>query len=178
MLLSSGSNSGSKIDLVEHALKEGLDIIRKEVNDANRRADEQFPKIQEVNKCNKFGQRYSIKGSSYEKLGSDSYYANKASVDDVVKYCTDLAEKWKKEGEAIHQANLFAIESNKKLVEKIQLTMKYIGIPDSYNQEVMSSRGSRYKTERKTSGYIEDIRKFIYTSDDYEIMLSQYSAFL
>jgi hypothetical protein len=65
--------------------------------------------------------------------------------------------------------NADAIENNKKVIEKVTSIMKYIGIPSTYTTSTYkTSRSRKPTTETHNAGWLQDIRRAVPTSDNWE----------
>jgi hypothetical protein len=65
--------------------------------------------------------------------------------------------------------NVDAIENNKKVIEKVTSIMKYIGIPSTYTTSTYkTSRSRKPTTETHSAGWLQDIRRAVPTSDNWE----------
>lgn len=65
--------------------------------------------------------------------------------------------------------NKDAIESNKKVVEKVTSIMRFIGIPGTYTtSEYKTSRSRKATTTTHQAGWLKDVRRSVPTSDNWE----------
>lgn len=106
-----------------------------------------------------------IFGSSYEYTIPKTKEAAKSRYENVLK---ELDEKFKKV-EIDHQDNLIAIQNNKLIHEKVQVFMQKAGISQHYTTyEFKTSRSSKRTSVGHISGWSEDLRREVRTSDGYE----------
>ncbi len=76
---------------------------------------------------------------------------------------------------AIHEKNLEALATNKTIEEKIRAFMANIGLPKEYTERDPKSRARFPKTITHNSGWVQDIHRFIPTSDGFERQESSYN---
>ena len=181
MFISSSSDLSTApvLDQAQDIIIQALAQVRTRIGELEKRANDEWPKIEQIEDCTKeFGNLYSSI-SSYEENDRLVYYArSKRTVEEVEKYCKDLADGMLERAKIKHENNVPKIESNKKLIEKLESLMRQIGIPSSYYQDQGYTRGGRKKTEKVEAGYTGDIRRNICTSDFYDSAIQRHKDFL
>jgi hypothetical protein len=84
----------------------------------------------------------------------------------------DLMKSYKEQMDAHvlnKNINVDAIENNKRVIEKVTSIMKYIGIPSTYTTSTYkTSRSRKPTTETHSAGWLQDIRRAVPTSDNWE----------
>jgi hypothetical protein len=171
-MLLSGGYEGDTITQMEKALNEGLSILRKENEALKNRAAQDFPPIQAVESLSFTIKRLDDFRKSQDYYGRSTYFPLPQVKEKIEKYVQEEVARI----EAVHKSNLPKIESNIKLVTRLQATMDGIGIARTHREEV-PTRAQTRKYETREAGYQKDIRRLIRLGDNYEHALEQAKNF-
>ena len=148
-------------------IRREVDKLEAYVVELEKKADDQTGKIMPVEYL---GGIFSVMKYKVEDYGR-SHYGWNISVSQAVKVATDTLEKIWEETKQTHEANLLAIENNKKLFDKIVLIMENIGIPRSHK----ISKGKKYVDE--SAGYMNDLRAYVKRDDGFSEAQRAYEGY-
>lgn len=161
------------------ALQKVITLIQQDVNVAQEKANDTLPKPMPVGQYPSIG-NYTIKVFSNSiSLAYPSYWFKEysyysssgqdmttvAKLDSRRLELLALVDKLDVDIQTAIDTNRRAIENNKKIVDKVTLMMKHIGIPSSYTTSEFKTSRSRTKTSTThTAGYINDLWRCIPTA--------------
>lgn len=169
------------IKTVDDAFK----VLDQKIDELKKRSDDVMPQPMKIERIDYDGNNFKINyGNDVILLnGFDSYrdpYRVKITLDLIDKRRQWFEEVCQVQINHIHkmaEQNEAAIENNKVIHSRIKCMMKSIGVPDIQTSwEYPSSRHKNKKEVRKTSGYLEDIKKFVPVSDNRKEMLDRIEA--
>lgn len=160
-----------------NSAEEALNFVKTQLESAEKRANDTFPKIQKLNE---------IKTASIANVGisnaftwKDGWGSSKqaSTVEQVDKKLEEYRAMLEANIAAIntaHETNLPLIENNKLVREKVALVMKQIGLPTTYTKSYYKTNRSNKMTHETTSaGWSSDLIRECLVSDGYESKISQ-----
>lgn len=161
------------------AIQKVVALIKQEVDTANEKANDTLPQPIPVGQYPSTGNYFikifsnsvSLTYPSYWFKDYSYYSSNGQDMTTVAKLDSRrlellaLVDKLDVDIQTAIDTNKAAIENNKKIVDKVTLMMKHIGIPSSYTTSEFKTSRSRTKTSTThTAGYINDLWRCIPTT--------------
>lgn len=153
--------------------------LQGQIEQLKKKADEVIPSPMEVKPLPKVASS-SFTSAHAWKVNAGYFHSSlePTTVDEVERLHAQALELLIKDLEAmkaVHEANIPAIENNKKIHEKVTIIMRdMLKIPSSYSTYEFKTNRSSKKTETKHSaGYLGDLSRNIKTDDGYTYTVSQ-----
>lgn len=158
--------------------EEAMSYIKGEYERVASLAKEEVPKVMKVEPC-KFQLTWGTHHLEIKTYynGSKPPETTEQFNNQLAKYLTSLDAE-KKRLLAVHEANLPAIENNKKVRAKVTQVMQAIGIPNSYSERDYSSKARTPKYNTKSAGYLSDLARNVTDTDGYDsaVQSANYAA--
>jgi hypothetical protein len=96
----------------------------------------------------------------------------------VAQYALRALEEARAADVASHEANLVAIEANKAVREEITALNERVGMPQRFSVRDPNSRARYPKSISQDAGYLQDLRRHVPISDEFEASTSSYATLL
>jgi hypothetical protein len=104
-----------------------------------------------------------------ELKNSFGYYFTKNTPETTVEIATNHLKSVYSQLEKMHQANLLAIENNKKVWESVTNFMVSLGVRTTYSiYEAKSSRSTKKVEVQKMAGWLNDLHRLVKTDDGWK----------
>lgn len=155
-------------------LKDGIEGLAAYITELEQKAEAVTGKIMPVKYLGSvMGKRYANL-TDYDQNSWHSERKKKRALPLAESHCKELWEQVQKD----HEANLVAIENNKKVRRHVMLVMNSIGIPDKTTRKDWGRNRRTPKEVKEEAGYLRDLQEHCPVEDGFGAAEEAHKRFL